>query len=206
MSTIERPPRGVLRRPARSDTDALAALMAEAFHDDPLTRWIVADDARRAELLPGLFKVFVEISHDYDGVSVSPCGNAVVLFLPPGASREVDGREDELTARFGAALGDHAARLGTIVRLQAERHPAGPDHYYASFAAVRGSHRRRGLLSALLAELLSRADRGGYGTYAETSSPGGEASCRATGFTRLGEDIVLPDGGPSLRPMWRDPR
>ncbi|MFB7273750.1 GNAT family N-acetyltransferase [Streptomyces sp. NPDC056244] len=206
MSTIESPPRGVPHRPARPDTDDLAALLAAAFHDDPLTRWIIPDGRRRAELLPGLFRIFVEVSHDYDGVAVSPCGDAVMLFLPPGASKEVDERGEELERRFAEALGEYAEPLGTIVRLQAERHPAGPDHYYASFGAVRPSRQRNGLLSALLQELIDRADREGRPAYAEASSPGGETLCLRQDFVRLGDDIVLPDGGPSLRPMWRDPR
>ncbi|MFF1955924.1 hypothetical protein ACFVWX_02820 [Streptomyces sp. NPDC058220] len=206
MSTTERPPRGVLSRPARSDTDALAALLAGAFHDDPLTRWIIPDGRRRAELLPGLFRVFIDVSHDYDGVATSPCGNAVLLFLPPGASEEVDRRGDELEERFTAVLGEHAEALGTIVRLQAKHHPTEPAHFYASFAAVSPAHQRRGLLTGLLAGLIERTDREGFGAYAEASSPGGAALCRHQGFRRLGEDIVLPDSGPSLRPMWRDPR
>ncbi|MEV4973859.1 hypothetical protein [Streptomyces scopuliridis] len=206
MSTIERPSSGVLCRTARPDADELAALLAEAFHDDPLTRWIVPDARRRAELLPGLFRVFVDVSHDYGGVSVSPCGDAVMLFLPPGASEEVDARGDELADRFAAALGDHAEALATIVRLQAEHHPAGPAHYYASFAGVRASRRRHGLLSGLLRELVERADREGYGAYVEASSPGGEAVSRRLGFVPCGDAISLPDNGPSLRPLWRDPR
>ncbi|MFI5756094.1 hypothetical protein [Streptomyces sp. NPDC051569] len=206
MTTIDRPPPGAPRRPARSDTDALATLLAEAFHDDPLTRWIIPDGWRRAELLPGLFRVFIDISSEYDGVATTPCGDAVMLFLPPGASKDVDQRGEELGQRFAAALGDHAEALGTIARLQAEHHPAEPAHFYASFAAVRPSRQRRGLLSGLLDELAARADREGVGAYAEASSPGGEALCRQVGFAPVGDTIVLPDSGPSLRPLWRDPR
>ncbi|MFD8967616.1 GNAT family N-acetyltransferase [Streptomyces sp. NPDC059568] len=208
MSTFESPPRGVLGlgRPARPDTDELAALLAAAFHDDPLTRWIIPDDRTRAELLPGLFRIFVDVSHDYDGVALSPCGDAVMLFLPPGASKEVDARGDELEQRFADALGEYAGALGTIVGLQAERHPAGPPHYYASFGAVRPARQRNGLLSVLLQELIDRADREGHPAYAEASSPGGEALCLRQGFVPLGGDITLPNGGPSLRPLWRDPR
>ncbi|MFC9297077.1 hypothetical protein ACFTWH_18025 [Streptomyces sp. NPDC057011] len=180
----------------------LSALLATCFQEDALTRWMIPDEKLRAELLPGFFRVFVELSAAHDGVLATPDGDAVLLFLPPGAEPD----EAALDAAFAAALGEHADAMRTIAALQEERHPHGPPHYYVSFGAVRPGRQQGGLISALLGDLLARADAEGAGMYAEASSPGGEAASRRAGFELLGGDIVLPGGGPTLRPMWRDPR
>ncbi|MCB5178531.1 hypothetical protein [Streptomyces antimicrobicus] len=188
--------------PSRATRTHLAQLLAVAFHQDALTRWMIPDDRRRAELLPGFFRVFVDLSASYDAVLAGPDGDAVLLYLPPQARPD----EAALDAAFAEALGPYAPALRTIGALQAERHPAGPPHYTVSFGGVRAGRRQGGLMTGLLGEVLAVADRDGVGTYAEASSPGGEATTRRAGFTRLGADIVLPGGGPTLRPMWRDPR
>ncbi|MET9324276.1 hypothetical protein ABZX75_29550 [Streptomyces sp. NPDC003038] len=189
-------------RLSRSTLTHLSALLSASFHQDALTRWMIPDPRVRAELLPQFFQVFVELSAAYDGVLTTPDGDAVLLFLPPGAEPD----EAALDAAFAGALGEYAHALRTITRLQAQRHPQGPAHYSVSFGAVRAGRQRSGLISGLLAGLLARADAEGVGAYAEASSPGGEAATRRAGFEPLGGDIVLPDGGPVLRPMWRDPR
>ncbi|MFJ3927821.1 hypothetical protein [Streptomyces sp. NPDC090022] len=187
----------------RSAVTHLSALLAATFHQDALTRWIVPDERRRAELLPGFFRVFVELSASYDAVLTSPDGDAVILFLPPGAEPD----EAALGAALAESLGEaYAPALATVTALQAEHHPTDRPHYYLAFGAVRADRQRSGVLSGLLTELMGRADREGVAAYAEASSPGGEAVTRRLGFTRLGGDIVLPGDGPTLRPMWRDPR
>ncbi|MFG3510379.1 GNAT family N-acetyltransferase [Streptomyces sp. NPDC047821] len=207
MSSIPVPVgRGVVRRASRADTDELAALLAGAFLDDPLTRWITPDTRRRERVLPGFFRVFLDLSFAYDGVLTDEDRDAVLLFLPPGAWEETEARGDELHQRFAAVLGDDAGALAAVGALQARHHPAGRPHYYVSFGAVRPSAQRGGLMTALLEHLVARADAAACGTYAEASSPGGEAACRRLGFGRFGGDIALPDGGPVLRPMWRDAR
>ncbi|WP_329391869.1 GNAT family N-acetyltransferase (plasmid) [Streptomyces sp. NBC_01351] len=187
---------------SRSRVTHLSALLASSFHNDPLARWMIPNERLRTELLPGFFRVFVELSAAHDGVLTTPDGDAVLLFLPPGAEPD----EAALDAAFTEALGEHADALRTISALQAEHHPHGPPHYYISFGAVRPGRQQGGLISHLLTTLLARADAEGVGAYTEASSPGGEAATRRFGFDRLGGDLELPAGGPVLRPMWRDPR
>ncbi|MFI8345238.1 hypothetical protein ACIF8W_34995 [Streptomyces sp. NPDC085639] len=180
----------------------LSDLLATCFQQDALTRWMIPGEQRRAELLPGFFRVFVELSAAFDGVLTSPDGDAVLLFLPPGAEPD----EKALDAAFADVLGEYADAMRTIAGLQEEAHPHGAPHYYVSFGAVRPGRQQSGLMSALLGRVAARADAEGVGAYVEASSPGGEATSRRVGFGLLGADIALPGGGPVLRPMWRDPR
>ncbi|MEU7731244.1 hypothetical protein AB0B78_39505 [Streptomyces sp. NPDC040724] len=191
----------VLPRPNPPSTTHLSGLLAAAFHDDALTAWMIPDEQQRTALLPGFFRLFAELSATHDGILTTDDGDAVLLFLPPGAEPD----EAALDAAFAQVLGEHTDQLRTIARLQAERHPHTP-HYYVSFGAVRPGRQQHGLISRLLAQITARADAEGVGVYTEASSPGGEAATRRAGFDRLGTDIALPDGGPVLRPMWRNPR
>ncbi|MFJ7593252.1 hypothetical protein ACIQZO_38935 [Streptomyces sp. NPDC097617] len=180
----------------------LSVLLATCFQEDALTRWMIPDERRRAELLPGFFRVFVELSAAYDGVLTGPDGDAVLLFLPPGAEPD----EKALDAAFADVLGEYAQAMHTIAGLQEAAHPHGAPHYYVSFGAVRPGRQQSGLMSALLGRVAARADAEGVGAYVEASSRGGEAAGRRAGFELRGGDIALPDGGPVLRPMWREPR
>ncbi|MFJ6700918.1 hypothetical protein ACIQM4_33385 [Streptomyces sp. NPDC091272] len=183
-------------------TRDLCDLLSSCFHDDAITRWIVPDPQIRAQLLPGFFRVFVELSAAYDGILADPGGDGVLLFLPPGAEPD----EAALDAALADALGPYADAMRTVAALQAERHPLHAPHYYLSFGGVRAGRRRGGMLSGFLTTVAERADAEGVGAYGEASSPGGEAAIGRVGFTRVGGDIVLPGGDASLRPMWREPR
>lgn len=189
----------------RDDRDRLATLLATAFHDDPLTGWAFPDEGRRAWLLPDFFGVFLDLSLDYNGVYTSADRDAALLFLPPEGWAAMQAKERELEWRFAEIVGDYADRLLAIVRLQAERHPVGRPHHYVSFAGVTPKAQRRGSMSTLLHRLVTKADNEGLGIYTEASSAGGEATFSRLGGVQIEDDITLPDG-PTLRPMWREPR
>ncbi|ALC18453.1 GNAT superfamily N-acetyltransferase [Streptomyces pristinaespiralis] len=205
-STVPVVPARVGRPASRADSDVLAALLADAFFDDPLTRWIVPDDGRRAAVLPGFFRVFLSMSFAFDAVRTTAGRDAVMTFLPPGGWEEVERHHDAYGRQFAEVLGEDAARLSVISALQAEHHPVGRPHYYLAFGAVSPRARGAGVLSSLVGEVTSWADARGVGVYAEASSPGGRAACLRHGFTPAGPALTLPDGGPSLEPLWRDPR
>ena len=188
-----------------SDSDKLAALLADAFQNDPLAVWAFPDEGRRSWLLPDFFRVFLDLSLAHNGVYTTADRDAVLLFLPPEGWAAMQAQEQELEWRFAEVVGDYVDRLLTIVRLQAEHHPVGRPHYYVSFAGVSAQAQRRGAMSTLLHRLTAKADNQGLGIYTEASSAGGEATFGRAGGVQIADDIVLPDG-PTLRPMWREPR
>jgi ribosomal protein S18 acetylase RimI-like enzyme len=188
-----------------ADLDTLADMLARAFQNDALTRWITPDPERRAGLLPGFFRIFLDISLRYDSVYTNPARDAALLFLPPGAWEETDKRGVELSQQFADVLGEDVDAMATISGLQAVHHPTGRPHYYVSFAGVDPLNQRRGVMSVLLDALLRRADAEGVAAFTEASSAGGGIAARRAGFIEVGYKIAIPDG-PTLRPMWREPR
>ena len=82
-------------------------------------------------------------------------------------------------------------------------HPTQP-LYYCQFLATVPAMQRRGIGSAFLRDMLARADGEGMPAYHEATSPRNRALYERHGYVRQGE-FTLPDG-PTLWPMWRDPR
>jgi hypothetical protein len=189
----------------RADTDILATMLADAFHNDALTRWITPDEDRRRAQLPDFFRVFLDISLRYDAVYTNASRDAALLFLPPGGWEETEKRGVELSQRFEEILGDDVEAMATISGLQAIHHPTGRAHYYVSFGGVNPHNQRRGAMTTLLKALIDRADVEGFGSYTEASSAGGAFAARRAGFSEIGHKIAIPNG-PTLRPMWREPR
>lgn len=189
----------------RADRDLLAGMLADAFHNDALTRWITPDEDRRRAQLPDFFGVFLDISLRYDAVYTNTGKDAALLFLPPGGWEETEKRGVELAQRFAEILGDDVEAMATISGLQAVHHPTGRAHYYLSFAGVDPHNQRRGAMSVLLKALMDRVDAEGFAAYTEASSAGGAFAARRAGFNEVGQKIAIPDG-PTLRPMWREPQ
>jgi GNAT superfamily N-acetyltransferase len=189
-----------------ADLDVLAELLAKAFHKDALTKWITPDDDRRAAVLPGFFRLYLEISLQYDGVYTNARRDAALLFLPPGAWHEVERGGVALAQRFAEILGEQEMEMmATISGLQAVHHPMGRPHYYVSFAGVDPENQRHGAMAVLADTLIARADAEGVAMYTEASSAGGTWAALRLGFQEVGVTIAIP-GGPTLRPMWREPR
>ncbi|MET0233768.1 MAG: GNAT family N-acetyltransferase [Kibdelosporangium sp.] len=209
MSPIEAPADRQLADEAilatRADTDVLAQMLADAFHNDALTRWITPDEERRRRILPDFFRIHLDISLRYDSVYTNAGRDAALLFLPPGAWEETEQRGVELAQQFAAVLGEDVDAMATISGLQTMQHPTGRPHFYVSFAGVDPSHQRHGAMSTLVDALLKRADAENFAAYAEASSAGGTVAARRSGFVECGQKIEIP-GGPTLRPMWREPR
>jgi GNAT superfamily N-acetyltransferase len=101
-------------------------------------------------------------------------------------------------------LGEGATRvLETFERFEAA-HPSAEPHYYLSLLGTNPDQRGRGLGMGLLAATLERIDAEGAPAFLESSNPVNTPRYERLGFVVCGE-FELPDGGPSVTQMWRDP-
>ncbi|EID12595.1 acetyltransferase, gnat family protein [Mycobacterium xenopi RIVM700367] len=196
-------------RPARkADVRGLSRVLGRAFYDDPVTTWMLPDDNARSARLPALFATLtrhhhlsgggVEVAWDASGIG------AAALWDPPNrwkhSAREQLAMLPALIRTFGLRLS--GAR--DAMELLQHHHPEEPHWYLAvigSDIAVRG----RGFGQALMRSRLDRCDAEHAPAYLESSKPDNVPYYERFGFTVTGE-IVLPDGGPTLWPMWRAPR
>ncbi|EDY49642.1 GNAT family N-acetyltransferase [Streptomyces clavuligerus] len=188
-----------MRQGTAADLDAAVLLLAESFAEDPICRWQVPDQERRALALPGFFRLFVEAAVREGGLLVTEDLSAVRIFAPPGPV--ADGFDPSV---LRALLGPDTDRTQDILRTLADHHPDDRPHYHLVFSAVRPHLRCRGLGTATLRHVLDLADRDGIGVYVESSTTRSRKLVLRHGFEAL-PPIRLPDGGPSLYPSWREP-
>ena len=195
-------------RPARrSDVPALARVLGRAFQDDPVMMWMQPDNTRRAAALAGFFGALTRYHYLAGaGVEVALLGSGVAaaaLWDPPGKG-EPSPREQ--IAMLPAVIRAFRGRLGegrALTEQMKAVHPEEP-HWYLGILGSDPDSRGGGFGHALMTSRLDRCDAAGAPAYLESSNPANIGYYNRFGFDVTGE-IVIPDG-PSLWPMWRQPR
>jgi GNAT superfamily N-acetyltransferase len=184
------------------DLPALSGTLAAAFFDDPVFRWCIPEDSRRAEILPPFFRLVTELNLPHHELYSTAANQSGAVWVPPGRQPT----EDEMTEqepRFAHVTGEYAERVFHVFDLMSEVHPTEP-HWYLFFLGTRPEWQSHGVGSALLSAVLDGCDRDGVPAYLEASNEGCKRLYLRHGFIVTGE-ILLP-AGPPLWCMWRAPR
>jgi GNAT superfamily N-acetyltransferase len=196
-------------RPAqKADVRQVATVLARAFYDDPVTSWMLPDDRTRLKALTRAFggltrRHFLPRAGSEVGCRDGTVG-AATLWDPPGLRKS--SRREELVM-MPLMLWAFRSRVPASVRvmeLMEKHHPTEP-HWYLMLIGSDPSVRGVGFGQALMHSRLDRCDAEGVPAYLENSNPKNEAYYLRFGFEVMSE-IKLPDGGPPLWPMWRQPR
>ena len=195
-------------RPARrADTHELSRVLGRAFYDDPLAMWIVPDAASRAKGLPRRFATSTR-HHFLPGGGVEVASRdgvigAAALWDPPG--RWKPSRFQNLRMTLGT-IWAFRSRISVLEDLEIikENRPEEP-HWYLTTIGSDPTVRGAGFGQALMRSRLDRCDAEHAPAYLEASKPDLVPYYVRFGFEVTGE-IKIPNGGPSLWPMWRNPR
>jgi GNAT superfamily N-acetyltransferase len=191
------------RRTAGRDLPMLVETLAVAFVDDPVMTWCVPDSDRRPQVLRAFFEIAVDVNQPYGEVyTTDPVPAAGAVWVPSGCQPTGEHAE-QLAAWYLEAVDEFADRFVAVMERMEEYHPEEP-HDYLNFLGTRPEWQSRGLGSALLREVLDRCDREGRPAFLDATSEGNRRLYCRHGFEVIGE-IRLPDG-PSMWPMWREPR
>jgi GNAT superfamily N-acetyltransferase len=190
---------------APGDARALARTLARAFADDPVSAWFFPRDAGREERLARAYeRVFLRRIALPREATFSVAGHAgVAMWLPPGQAHLGAVEQLRLLPALAAACGRDLPRALRGMGAMEAIHPHEP-HWYLWLLGVDPERQGEGLGSALLAEVLHRCDRDRLPAYLEATTPRSHALYLRHGFEDAGE-LRLPDGGPRLWPMWREP-
>jgi GNAT superfamily N-acetyltransferase len=185
-----------VRAAAPADDADVVRVLATAFDDDPVTRWLLPSGS-----LAPLFRAHVRAANRsqqhldlalLDGVAVG----AAIWHEP--AYHLSTWRQLAAIPRYAVALGRNLGRGATLESLMHQARPPGPLWYLAGIGAVR---RGEGIGSALLEHRLADAT----GTaYLESSKWENVALYERFGF-QLRESLHVPEG-PELWPMLRPER
>jgi len=198
---LQSPPVSV-RRARREDFGPLAAMLARAFYDDPVTAWFYPNPRRRLARATRFFGIRLRQLADQDLIFTTEDHTGAALWTEPGHWRE-DLRQSLMLLPMLPVLLPHIRRSTRAVREIESRHPAAP-HYYLSVLGTDPEQQGGGIGSALLTPVLHRCDADGVAAYLESSKESNVAFYVRHGFT-VTDRIDLPDG-PTLWLMWREPR
>ena len=169
-------------------------MLAAAFDDDPITRWMVPPGR---SLVP-LFRAHVHTANArQQHIDLALLGGELVgaaVWQEPGY-RVGTWRQLAAIPRYAVALGRHLQRGATV---EGQMHRARPHEEFWYLAGIGTVRRGQGIGSALLRH---RLDVISGPAYLESSKQENIPLYERFGFA-LRDPISLP-GGPDLWPMWR---
>jgi len=185
-----------------SEALAVAGVLARAFVDDPVQRYLLTTDEQWATRAAPIFERIVRRTLVIGVVEVTPRLEGAALWLPPGTDfmQGPRGLYFALLSAWDART--HLRRTVTLVRTLQKYHPREP-HWYLPLVGTDPVQQGRGVGSALLTRALARADAAGLPVYLESSTERNVPFYRRHGFEVVGH-IAIP-GGPELWPMRREP-
>ncbi|MCA3695358.1 N-acetyltransferase [Aquidulcibacter sp.] len=196
-----------MKRADAHDWQQLGSITAEAFHEDPVNRWIFGTP----KTLDAVFPLLARTHYLKHGFCHMIGDGGAAMWLPWGAPSEIS---LAATVQVGWALlatgspGAIGRALDAGARMQAH-HPKEP-HLYLYTLGTRLASRGKGVGKALFAPVLAECDRTGTAVYLENSNPNNEGFYRSHGFESQGYFPCGQDRGdqkaPLLQMMWRAPR
>ena len=195
-------------RPAtEDDVDALTGVLSRAFSTDPPMSWSFRDDATRRDRLATVFgnalpSLFLPSGHVWTTTDLA----GVAVWQGPGQWRTPEDKVGELLQRYhGELLPDEIDRFLTFLGMLEDEHPDEPEHWYLEVLAADLDRQGSGIGTACMRPVLDLADAEGVPCYLESSNLRNVPLYERNGFRVTGV-VDLPDGGPSVWLMWRDPR
>ena len=195
----------------RSDISELSHVLGRAFYDDPVSIWIMPNDKSRAAHLQKFFATVTRHHHlAGGGAEVATDGStigAAALWDPPGRWKQSARAQLMMLPSFILGFGPRLTtgrRLGALLAQMKQQHPEEP-HWYLAVIGSDTSVRGKGYGQALMRSRLDRVDAEHAPAYLESSKAENVPYYQRFGFEVTGE-IVMPNGGPTLWPMWRPPR
>jgi ribosomal protein S18 acetylase RimI-like enzyme len=191
-------------RPVREDdAEQLAAMLARAFHDDPVTSWVYAREQRRAHWSERFFGWQVQRLHDQELSWTTEDRAGAALWALPGRWRE-DVRDTLTLLRL--TLPGVLPRLPRVLsglgQVEA-RHPA-ERHFYLAVLGVDPGRQGEGVGSRLIRPGLDLCDEERLPAYLETGRERNLAFYGRHGFEVV-DRLELPKG-PPVWFLWREPR
>jgi GNAT superfamily N-acetyltransferase len=193
-----------IRVAGSGDTDGIARTLADAFFNDPVWGWAFSDPKHRKAQHEAWFRLLIGSALPHGWVWTTPAHQAVSVWVPPGFPELSESDEALLGPMLGEMLGARAELVMEVFDRFEAAHPRSRGHYYLSLLGTHTDHRGSGIGMRLLAENLALLDTFGMPAYLESTNPSNLSRYEAVGFAACGA-FDLPDDGPTVTTMWREP-
>lgn len=195
----------IVRKATSDDVPRIADALAEAFAGDPPMMWFTPEEEGRAKRLVPYFRALVGKLHLVHGevwMSEDPVGAAA--WVAPGRWPLSAWQRRGVIPTELRTFGRHPLRTLRGVEAIESNHPKKP-HWYLEYIGVERAAHGRGTGSELLRAMLERCDSEGSAAFLNAGSPRSRDLYARHGF-EVTERFELPDDGPPLWRMWREPR
>lgn len=177
-------------------------LLARAFQNDPVSRYMFADDHKRPEIQRWIYTRWAGLMAGLGGAFMTAGGEGVSLCIPPAYGPEIPLRYQIqaglITAPFKigwpnfrrafAAFRDVSRRHGEELR---------EPHWILDVLGVDPAHQGKGVGGVLLEHLFSLADRDRAPCYVITHNINNVPFYEHHGFERINILYTLPGGPPT---------
>jgi GNAT superfamily N-acetyltransferase len=187
-------------RAQQADVDHASRLLADAFLISPVGEWLIPDVAVRRRVYVKYFAIFVRHSLCYGIIELNRQRTGVAIWYPRAENTPGPANYD---AQLAAACGPWTDRFQLLDAAFAERHPT-EFHHHLAFLGVSPAEQGKCVGSGLLEHHHAFLDRMGIPAYLEASTVRSRDLYLRHGY-EVGEPFHLPDDGPQLWPMWRNP-
>ena len=195
-----------VRKATAADLAPLTAVLARAFDDDPLVNWMIAQDRRRARrVFDSMDLTLRKMTMPFGEVYTTADVQGGALWTPPGKWKLGVLQQLLLTPQVaGFATWKRLPKVMGGINGIEKKHPHQP-HFYLFVLGVDSGMQGRGLGGQLMRPVLERCDREGIPAYLESSKEKNVPLYERNGF-KVTEVYTVPNGGPPIWLMWRDPR
>jgi hypothetical protein len=180
----------------KTDTAELASCLAQSYWNNPLFRWMFAEELAYP-LLRGIFTGLVDAFLPQRCVYKAPDNVGVAIWNRQRADIPADHSLVDPPLNLETSTG---RRIAALAVLSAHR-PTEP-HMYLAAVGVLSTERRRGLATALLDPVLREIDSTGVDAYLENSDPKNTSFYEGLGFRSVGS-LPMPAGCPPIVGMTR---
>jgi ribosomal protein S18 acetylase RimI-like enzyme len=185
------------------DVDPLAAMLARAFQDDPVTAWVYTREHRRAHWATRFFRWQVERLMGQDLSWTTEDRTGAALWALPGRWRESPRETLNLLRLTVPGLLPRLPRVLAGLGQVEARHPA-ERHFYLAVLGVDPGRQGEGVGSQLIRPGLDLCDTERLPVYLETGKERNLAFYGRHGFEVV-DRLKLPKG-PPVWFLWREPR
>jgi ribosomal protein S18 acetylase RimI-like enzyme len=191
-----------VRKVTRDDLPRLAAVLAQAFFDDPVTVWAFRAEPTRLRWAERLFRARLEGMLEQNEIYTTSDVAGGALWALPDQWRP---RPAEIFRYLPLArgVGRHLLEVIRGFDRMERAHPK-PPHYYLAVLGTDPGRQGEEIGSALMTPVLEECDLQEIPAYLESSKERNLDFYARHGFRVTGE-IELPNG-PPVWLMWRDPQ